>query len=249
MNSVKWFCILVLAGVILPASAIPAAAQTPSTASATRWEFTVAPYFLAPYMSGELGVRNLSVPVDASPGDIFDKLQFGAMLYLEARKGPWGAFVDGLYMDLEQTAQNVGATASATQGAVEVSVFRRVTPALDVLVGARVNSLDGGITFPTPATSVSQSSTWVDPVVGIRLRAPVPAPWQLGIMADIGGFGVGSKLAWQIYPVAGVRLSRLVSVHLAYRVLDMDYGTGSGTDTFAYNMRTFGPEIGLAFHF
>ena len=68
-------------------------------------------------------------------------------------------------------------------------------------------------------------------------------------MADIGGFGVGSKLAWQIYPVAGVRLSRLVSVHLAYRVLDMDYGTGSGTDTFAYNMRTFGPEIGLAFHF
>jgi hypothetical protein len=89
----------------------------------------------------------------------------------------------------------------------------------------------------------------VDPLVGVRLRAPLPAPWQLGIVADIGGFSVGSKLAYQIYPIAGVRLSRLLSAHVAYRILDMDYETGTGTDRFTYDASTYGPEIGVGLHF
>lgn len=248
-----WGGWLVLVGASLLGSAAPAAAQESSAAEGTSgWEFTVAPYFLAPYMDGQLGIGDLPpVTVDASPGDIFDKLQFGAMLYLEARKGPWGAFVDGLYMNLEQAAQreNVAATASAKQGAVEVSAFRTITPTIDVLVGARLNVLDGSIALPTLDTTLAQSKTWVDPLIGVRLRAPLPAPWQLGIMADIGGFSIGSKLAYQIYTMAGVRVSRLFSIHVAYRLLDMDYESGTGSDAFSYDMSTYGPEIGIAFHF
>jgi hypothetical protein len=248
-----WRGFVALLGVLLMGSVSPATAQESSTVTGSSgWEFTVAPYFLAPYMDGQLGIGLLPpVTVTASPGDIFDKLQFGAMLYLEARKGPWGAFADGLYMNLEQAAQrdNVAATASAKQGAVEVSAFRRLAPVLDVLIGARVNVLDGGIALPTLDITLAQSKTWVDPLIGVRLRAPLPAPWQLGIMADIGGFSVGSKLAWQIYPVAGVRVSRLFSIHVAYRLLDMDYESGTGSEAFTYDMSTYGPEIGLAFHF
>jgi hypothetical protein len=242
-----------LASALVLGSAAPAVAQESATATGSPgWEFTVAPYFLAPYMSGQLGIGNLPpVTVDASPGDIFDKLQFGAMLYLEARKGPWGAFADGLYMNLEQEAQreNVAATASAKQGAVEVSAFRRLLPTVDVLVGARVNVLDAGLVLPGPDITRSGSKTWVDPLVGVRLRAPLPAPWQVGIMVDVGGFSVGSKLAYQIYPTAGVRVSRLFSIHVAYRILDMDYETGEGTDAFTYDMSIYGPEIGIGFHF
>ena len=68
-------------------------------------------------------------------------------------------------------------------------------------------------------------------------------------MADIGGFSVGSTLAYQIYPMAGVRVSRLLSIHVAYRYLYMDYQTGSGREAFVYDMSIYGPEIGLAFHF
>jgi hypothetical protein len=168
---------LVCAGVLALGRTGPVAAQEPAPAAPpARWEFVVAPYFLAPYMDGTLGIGSLSATVDASPGDIFDKLQFGFMLYAEARKGPWGAFVDGLYMELEQGAQNAGATASANQGALQISAVRRVTPALDVLAGTRVNALDGGIAFPTPGSSASLTKTWVDPLVGLRVRAPVPAP-------------------------------------------------------------------------
>ena len=247
-----WGGMVVCIGAWLAGSAAPAAAQETSAAEGTTgWEFTVAPYFLAPYMDGQLGIGDLSVTVDASAGDIFDKLQFGAMLYLEARKGLWGAFADGLYMNLEQEAQreNVPATANVKQAAVEVSAFRRVTSAIDVLVGARVNVLDASLAQPARGTTVEASKTWVDPLIGVRLRAPLPAPWLLGIMADIGGFSIGSKLAWQIYPMAGVRVSRLFSIHVAYRILDMNYETGTGTDTFIYDVTTYGPVIGVGFHF
>jgi hypothetical protein len=254
-----WNRLLLLVGASLVVTSVPAAAQQSSDqVGSSGWAFIVAPYFLAPYMDGQLGIGILPpATITASPGDIFDKLQFGAMLYVEARKGAWGAFVDGLYMDLEQAAQreNVAATASAQQGAVQVSAFRRIAPSIDVLVGARVNVLDAGLLLPAVDTTGgqsatrAQSATWVDPLIGVRLRAPLPPPWQLGIMADIGGFSVGSKLAYQIYPMAGVRVSRLFSIHVAYRILDMDYETGTGSDAFRYDMSTYGPEIGLGFHF
>jgi hypothetical protein len=73
--------------------------------------------------------------------------------------------------------------------------------------------------------------------------------WRLRISGNIGGFGIGSDLAWQVYPFVGYRFSRLFELSAAYRWLGMDYETGSGTDMFRYDMVTFGPEIGFVFHF
>ena len=55
-------------------------------------------------------------------------------------------------------------------------------------------------------------------------------------------------LAWQVHPKVGYRVSRLVEVAAAYRVFSMDY-SGSGNPAFVYDMRTFGPELGVALHF
>ena len=45
------------------------------------------------------------------------------------------------------------------------------------------------------------------------------------------------------------RLSRLFGFAVAFRVLSMNYESGSGADFFKYDMTTFGPEIGVALHF
>ncbi len=50
-------------------------------------------------------------------------------------------------------------------------------------------------------------------------------------------------------PFAGYRFSNLFELVLAYRALGMDYETGSGAELFAYDVVTFGPEIGFLFHF
>jgi len=131
---------------------------------------------------------------------------------------------------------------------VDVSVFRTLLPTVDILLGARVNVLEGGLVIPATATDVSQSQTWVDPIVGLRLWAPTGASrWRLGIRADVGGFGIGSDLAYQIYPIVGFRASNLLSFHAAYRILDMKYESGDAD--FVYDMTTFGPQLGLALHF
>jgi len=40
------------------------------------------------------------VDVDVGAGDIFDNLDFGAMLYLEMANSDWAISLDGLYMNL-----------------------------------------------------------------------------------------------------------------------------------------------------
>jgi len=67
--------------------------------------------------------------------------------------------------------------------------------------------------------------------------------------ADIGGFGLGSDLTWQIQAYAGYRFSKLFQITAGYRIMSIDYEKGSGQDRFLYDMNTFGPVLRLGFNF
>ena len=76
-------------------------AQSPVTEK--KWNVLTEIYLLFPYMDGETGVGNrIALPVDASAGDIFSKLKFGGMLYVEAHNNKWAITSDILYMNLNQ---------------------------------------------------------------------------------------------------------------------------------------------------
>ena len=215
-----------------------------------RWTFTVTPYLLVPTMKGTSGIGDLQVDVHASPGDIFSHLQFGAMLLMEANNGTWGVAVDGIYMNLTQdgASDRISAEAGMKQGALELTGFRRVTGWAEVLVGGRLNRLSAELqTLGLQARSKSADQTWFDPFIGARLQVPNVGKWMLTLRGDVGGFGVGSDLAWQVVPKVGYRFSKLFELNAAYRVISMDYNQGD--PAFLYDMRIFGPEIGLAFHF
>jgi hypothetical protein len=187
--------------------------------------------------------------VDAGPSDVFDKLQFGAMLYLEASNGTWGVSMDGLYMDLEQSAEGVPVKAGMSQGAVELTGYRRVADWAEVLVGGRLNALSASLVGDGGDVDREANETWFDPFLGARLQVPGTGKWRLAIRGDVGGFGVGAESVWQVYPVVGYRFSRLLEAVAAYRWLDTDYQTGEGENEFRYNVTTFGPEFALTFHF
>lgn len=72
---------------------------------------------------------------------------------------------------------------------------------------------------------------------------------QLKVYTEIGGFGVGSKFTWQVFPTVGFKFTDRVSLELGYRWLDIDYSTGSGNERFAYDVLSQGPIGGLAFRF
>jgi hypothetical protein len=236
-------CSALLAACLVSFSPAPLQAQT-----ADGWEFTVAPYLLGASMEGTQTVRGREVDVDVSASDIFSNLQFGAMGAFVARKGDWGIGTDLMWMALG-TSFDI-ANVDVDQGAFAFYGLRRLAPAAEVTFGVRVNFLQGTIGFKGPLqTTVEQSKTWVDPVVGLNLRTPGEGRVLGRIYTEIGGFGAGSDFAWQIFPSVGVRVGRHATLDAGYRWLGTDYESGEANERFAYDMLIQGPILGFTFRF
>jgi len=90
---------------------------------------------------------------------------------------------------------------------------------------------------------------FVDPLVGLKLRQPLGGRWHFTMQADIGGFGVSSDFAWELFLLIGRDVGKRGALGVGYRVLSTDYETGSGNQLFKYDVVTQGPFFGMAFHF
>ena len=253
--------------------ALPAMAQEDSEKEKD-WNFTAAPYLLIPYMNGNVGIGPVEAGVDAGPEEIFNNLDMGFMLYFEASSDKWVASFDLLYMNLggqgeiskfEKIDREGEAAVSVKQLGLTFNGLYRVTEWASVGLGFRVNSINqgviakidavpgpgpGDIELPARDVNVSMTQTWVDPLIVARFMTRFnDTKWRLGVSGDIGGFGIGSDLTWQVNPFVGYQFSKLFEIDLAYRWLAMDFETGSDADYFLYDMVISGPELGLLFHF
>lgn len=69
----------------------------------SNWHYLAMPYLMFPSMKGTMGLGTLpNANVDLNTGDIFSRLQMGAMLYAEAGNNTWAITSDFLYMKLNQ---------------------------------------------------------------------------------------------------------------------------------------------------
>jgi hypothetical protein len=225
-----------------------------------RWEFLVEPYLMFPQMKGTIGVGTLpDADINASAKDIFSRLQSGFMLYAEAQNGTWAFSSDFLYVKLKQDAEpsktvNSGSV-TATESAWELAGMRTFLPWLEGGIGFRLmtlkvdmelvrNVIGGG----TNAQTQNISQTWIDPVLVVRLKLPDSGKWLLQFRGDVGGFGIGSDLAWQVQANGGYRFSDLFQVTAGYRALSVDYEKGTDNDRFLYNVTTVGPVVQIGFN-
>jgi hypothetical protein len=258
-SSGKLFAFLSLSFLLLFIGYQPLAAQ--SAAPEKKWNFLTDIYLMFPYMDGETGIgESLILPVDANPGDIFSKLKMGAMLYLEAQTDKWAVTSDLVYMNLKQdvtpgTIVSSG-NVNAKQLIWEAAGLYRIAPFLEAGVGGRLNYLETGIdvwrhVIPSGTEEVTgvKSKTWFDPVVIARFTTDINDKWLFQFRGDIGGFGVGSDLTWQLHATAGYRFSKLFQMSLGYRILSTDYKTGEEPAEFLFDVNEFGPEIRFGFNF
>ncbi len=238
---------LVSAAVLTVICVAPADAQTPADDA---WHVTVAPYLMGAGMSGTTGVRGREVEIDVSASDILSNLQFGVMGIVVARKGEWGVAGDAIWAALGVTIDQPPANIDPNQGMFAFYGLRRLSEAADVTFGLRWNVLQGQIQFKGPLQlTVEQTKQWVDPIVGLNLRSPKERWWHAGLYSEIGGFGVGSDFAWQIFPTVGVQVSRRLSLDFGYRWLDADYESGEGDERFVWDVLMQGPVLGFVFQF
>ena len=234
------------------------------------WEFHVIPYFWLASLDGDVTVKGIKSSVSLSASDLFDMLDYGGEVHVEAWKGRWGIFLDPTFLKLSDDGH-----ANTGVGRIDVDVDLKEwlvefgglytlgrwplgtdggrALALDVLGGGRYWYMKSKLNADVPLLGLSRrvemSEDWIDPIMGARLRADLTKKLSLAVRGDIGGFSVGSDFTWNASAILGYHFSRTVSAWLGYRGLGVDYESGSGTSKFKYDAIMQGPIIGLGFRF
>ncbi|MGV3635047.1 MAG: hypothetical protein ACO1NY_11925 [Pseudorhodoplanes sp.] len=128
----------------------------------------------------------------------------------------------------------------------EASLY--VSAALAALLPRQSFTYDGARAY-----AKSGDITWVDPLVGLRLRHQFTPGHELTLSGDIGGFGVGSDLSWQAVGAYRFAFAKAYGADwsgmIGYRALYADYSKGSGNTLYQFDMLQHGPIVGVSARF
>jgi hypothetical protein len=256
-TSLKAIAAAALISIALPAGA--RAADLPPVPDTSDWKFVVALYGWGAGLNGDVGVFGLPPQeVDLPFSDVIQSLDFAFMGLAEARKGRFMMGIDATYTNVSKTvktpfgvlANKIEATNTALMltGLAGYALYDTDVARLDLVAGARLWSvnndfdLKGGL---LGGVSKSDGATWVDPLVGAKLRVDVLPKVYVTSWAMIGGFGVGSDLMWDLMGGAGYDVSDHFSLFAGYRAVSVDYKN----DGFVYDMVEQGPVAALVYKF
>jgi Autotransporter beta-domain len=96
--------------------------------------------------------------------------------------------------------------------------------------------------------SLSFYDSWFDPLIGLRGRFNLNKAFYLTAEADVGGFGVGSDIAVQVYAALGCQVTRNIYSEVGYRYLYDDF-RDEGANDFLYQMSLHGAQISVGLTF
>ncbi|MGQ3673364.1 hypothetical protein ACT6QG_13335 [Xanthobacter sp. TB0136] len=230
------------------------------------WNYHLSVYGWAVSLKGDIGMRTLpTIPADVRFADLLKNMDGALMGSFFANDGEWLFLADLVYANLSRNRTlsalgggNLGVGMKAT---IATSAVGRILPTgweeLDfaVMAGVRYMSIRGAVSLntymPFSAFSTSQRQWWVDPVVGFVAQWKIDRSWFIDAMADIGGFGVGSKLSSTGYLGIGYMWTESFSTSLGYRYLyeDYEHSAVSGPGTFRYKATMHGPTLAMGWKF
>src|SRR5436189_2257551 len=87
--------------------------------------------------------------------------------------------------------------------------------------------------------TLSRTDYWFDPYLGLRGRYNFNKTFCTAVRGEIGGFGVGADLMWEVEAVVGVNLTRSIFTEIGYRAL----GGNFENDNFKFDVVMHGPQI------
>lgn len=235
-------------------------AMSPTLAAADEWQNTVVVYGIGVAIDGTAGAGPVDADVDISFSDILDNLEFGAMAAYRGGNDRWGVMADIIYMDLETDKDGLGpfgrtrANVELDQLIMELDASIVVTERLDAYVGLRYWDVDSTVSVfgggPLGADiSASLGSDWVDLLYGLRYTQPLGEKWTFVIRGDIAPMGTGSDMSWHSTAFFDWRLGEHTHALFGYRLIDVDYESGSGLNRFKMDVTQGGPSIGVAWKF
>jgi opacity protein-like surface antigen len=246
------------------------------------WEVRIGlPAWLAG-VSGESGVKGVVDSVDVRFDQLLRHLtHFPIALSADARYGRWEFYVDGQYIELGTSATlpgllftdaNVHIKNALAEGFVGYRLINCDKASLSIFAGARYTYLQGDLSIFDNGDArltrlrrllgiqkrldFSDSTDWVDPVIGVRGKVKIWKATSLYGEGDVGGFDANSDTAFELhrrgrtivresvdssdwsYQVQGgleFQLTRQIWSQVGWRYLQYDYRKGGFTDKSALN--------------
>ncbi|HEY7160927.1 MAG TPA: hypothetical protein VH815_06685, partial [Acidobacteriota bacterium] len=201
-------------------------ASTAQSQETEKWNYTAAFYMWMSGVDGTVGALGRTVDAEASFSDLISNTKFGVMTGLLARKGRLSISGDFIYVRLGTEEQippfkvDIEIIPTMLEGTGGYQIGKNV----DAYAGIRFYSVENNITFNGPVNvEVDATKRWVDPIVGLRFTPDFSKRFSLLAKADVGGFGAGSDLSWQLQAYGLLHLNDKSSIAFGYRVLDIDY--------------------------
>jgi hypothetical protein len=219
------------------------------------WKQTVFLYGMGAAIDGEAQIGPLSLPVDVSISDLFDALRFGAMAAYRAENDVWSFEGDVTYMNLgvnqNGPREKVRGELGTDQLTVMATAGRRLGPHVEGLLSLAYFDLSSDLQVQVlnQRLRARSSADWIDPMIGLAYAVPFAGKWSYSLRGDIGGFGVGSDLSWQLLTAVRRQNTDRFGWYLGYRAIGFDYQDGSGRNFQRYNLTQQGPLAGIAISF
>lgn len=203
-----------------------------------KWTFSLNPFLFMPSMSGQLESKYLEQSFDASAVDLLSVLKMAFMMDAEISKGRF--FISPTYIYMKIGAEKVirtshdGEETAVAKPEMKMNIAELMAGMrfplgskwnLDPYAGFRYNGFNTLITIDgiLDTVSVEEKSTYWDPVLGFRVQyIPVPR-WSVMFKADIGGFGVGSRISTVAGLNCGYAISPMVDLFGGFSVYAADF--------------------------
>ena len=139
------------------------------------------------------------------------------------------------YIDLKLDALRARIDALHLEGEARRAAVDRIVNAAK----ARIAN-DLAFTLQTKLNrSIARDDFWFDPYVGLRGRYNFNKTFYTAVRGEIGGFGVGADLMWEVEGVIGINLTRSIFTEVGYRALGADYDN----DGLLFDAVMHGPQI------
>lgn len=225
------------------ASPVDPAAQAAGSAASKAsgddgWHIDVSPYLWFPGVHGTVGAAGRELSVHASAGDLLSNFRFGLMGAVELRRKRllipldmmWVRLGDDKPLPLEEgvVTANMKAQEFILTPKIGIRLLDEEKIKIDGLTGFRYWHLGESLNFnPSElGLSFSRSQNWVDPLVGGRIQIALAPKVVINILGDVGGWGVGSQLDYQVVGALGYKIKPTWTLQAGYRYMGVDYRSG-----------------------
>jgi hypothetical protein len=225
-----------------------------------QWHLSVSPYLWFPGVHGTVGTNDRAVGIHASAIDLLSHFRFGIMGTAEATHNRILIPIDLMFVRLRDdkgiplgafgaTTATVTANDFILTPKIGVTVIKAKMLQVDALAGFRYWHFGENLSFSPSILGLnfSRSQNWVDPLVGGRFVVPLSPKLEITAAGDVGGWGVGSQLDYQVAGLLGYKVKPHVTLQAGYRYLFVDYAAG-GIHGGVLNATTSGIIFGATFN-